>query len=91
MCSDFTIEEVICAAYIDENGDRLLFKKSSNFHRMWVGVAGQCMHCVVCRLGLFLYGFIFGFEAFFRWFTILILYLFDHEKLTLFAAMFSAP
>ncbi|RRT65497.1 hypothetical protein B296_00007012 [Ensete ventricosum] len=42
------------------------------------------MHCVVGRLGLFLYGFIFRFEAFFRWFTVLILYWFNHEKSALF-------
>ncbi|RWW57953.1 hypothetical protein BHE74_00035228 [Ensete ventricosum] len=38
------------------------------------------MHCVVDRLGLFLYGFLFGFKAFF-----------NHEEPTLFAAMFVAP
>ncbi|RWW05074.1 hypothetical protein GW17_00031672 [Ensete ventricosum] len=90
-CSNLAVEEVICATHIDENGDRLLFKKSSNFHRLRVGVAGQRVHCVVGRLGLFLRGFIFGFEAFFRWFAVLILYWFNHEEPTLFAAMFSAP
>ncbi|RZS03128.1 hypothetical protein BHM03_00033268 [Ensete ventricosum] len=49
------------------------------------------MHCVVGQLGLFLHGFIFGFETFFRWFVVLILYWFNHEKLALFAVMFSAP
>ncbi|RWW49602.1 hypothetical protein BHE74_00044204 [Ensete ventricosum] len=73
-CSDLVVEEVICATRIDENGDRLLFRKSSNFHRLRVRVAGQRVHCVVSRLGLFLHGFIFGFEAFFRWFAVLILY-----------------
>ncbi|RWV80242.1 hypothetical protein BHE74_00046619 [Ensete ventricosum] len=91
MSSDLVVEEVICDARIDENGDGLLFKKSSNFHRLRVGVAGQRVHYIVGRLGLFLYGFIFGFEALFRWFTILILYWFNHEKLALFEAMFSAP
>ncbi|RRT49928.1 hypothetical protein B296_00004665 [Ensete ventricosum] len=45
---------------------RLPRNKSSNFHRLRIGVAGQCMHYIVGRLGLFLYGFLFGFEAFFR-------------------------
>ncbi|RWW35223.1 hypothetical protein BHE74_00059873, partial [Ensete ventricosum] len=90
-CSDLVVEEVICAACIDENGEGLLFKKSSNFHRLRVRVAGQRVHCVVDQLDLFLYSFIFGFEAFFRWFAILILYWFNHEKPTLFAAIFSAP
>ncbi|RWW51719.1 hypothetical protein BHE74_00041911 [Ensete ventricosum] len=67
MCNNLAIEEVICTTRINENGDVLLFKKSSNFHRMQVGVASQRVHCVVDRLGLFLRGFIFGFEAFFRW------------------------
>ncbi|RZS19832.1 hypothetical protein BHM03_00052267 [Ensete ventricosum] len=67
-CSDLTVEEVIYAVHIDENGDGLLFKKSSNFHSLRVQVAGQRVHYVVGRLGLFLYGFIFGFEPFFRWF-----------------------
>ncbi|RZS24158.1 hypothetical protein BHM03_00057194 [Ensete ventricosum] len=66
MCSNLTVEEVIYAAYVDENGDGLLFQKSSNFHRQWVGVAGQCVHRVVDRLGLFLYGFFFRFKGFFR-------------------------
>ncbi|RWV84225.1 hypothetical protein GW17_00054073, partial [Ensete ventricosum] len=90
-CNNLAVEEVICAARIDENSDRLLFKKSSNFHRLRVGVASQHVHCVVGRLGLFLRIFIFGFEAFFRWFVVLILYWFNHEEPTLFAAMSSAP
>ncbi|RRT60458.1 hypothetical protein B296_00003210 [Ensete ventricosum] len=49
------------------------------------------MHYVVGRLGLFLYGFLFGFEAFFRWFIILILHWFNHEELTLLTVMFAAP
>ncbi|RZR92103.1 hypothetical protein BHM03_00020352 [Ensete ventricosum] len=49
------------------------------------------MHCVVGRLGLFLYGFLFGFEAFFRWFVVLILHWFNHEESTLLTAMFAAP
>ncbi|RRT53951.1 hypothetical protein B296_00000236 [Ensete ventricosum] len=49
------------------------------------------VHFVVGRLGLFLHGFIFRFEIFFRWFVVLILYWFNHEKLALFAVMFSAP
>ncbi|RRT61003.1 hypothetical protein B296_00039571, partial [Ensete ventricosum] len=69
-CSDLAVEEVICATCIDENGDRLLFKKSTNFHRMRVGVASQRMHYVVDRLELFLRGFIFRFEAFLRWFVL---------------------
>ncbi|RZS16661.1 hypothetical protein BHM03_00048689 [Ensete ventricosum] len=63
MCSDLAVEEVICVAHIDENGDRLMFKKSSNFHRLRVVVADQRVHCVVYRLGLFHHGFIFRFEA----------------------------
>ncbi|RZS29103.1 hypothetical protein BHM03_00062785, partial [Ensete ventricosum] len=51
-------------------------------------VAGQCMHCVVGRLGLFLYGFLFGFEAFFKWFVVLILHWFNHEEPTLLTTMF---
>ncbi|RWW42799.1 hypothetical protein BHE74_00051613 [Ensete ventricosum] len=90
MCNDLTIEEIIYAACIDENGDRLQFKKSSNFHRLQIGVAGQPVHCVVDRLGLFLHGFIFGFNALFRWFNVLILYWFNYEEPALFAAMFSA-
>ncbi|RZS14095.1 hypothetical protein BHM03_00045775, partial [Ensete ventricosum] len=58
-CSDLAVEEVICAAHIDENDDRLLFKKSSNFHLLRVGVVGQHVHCVVGRLGLFPHSFIF--------------------------------
>ncbi|RRT67952.1 hypothetical protein B296_00025927 [Ensete ventricosum] len=91
MCNDLAVEEVIYAARIDENGDQLLFKKPSNFYHLRVGVAGQRVHCVVGRLGLFLHGFIFGFEVFFRWFDVLILYWFNHEEPTLFAAMFLAP
>ncbi|RWV79932.1 hypothetical protein GW17_00058868 [Ensete ventricosum] len=49
------------------------------------------MHCVVGRLGLFLYGFLFEFEAFFRWFVVLILHWFNHEEPTLLTAMFVAP
>ncbi|RWW37373.1 hypothetical protein BHE74_00057527, partial [Ensete ventricosum] len=90
-CSDLAIKKVICATRIDENGDGLLFKKSSNFHCLRVGVVGQRVHCVVDRLGLFLHGFIFGFNAFFRWVTVLILYWFNHEKSARFAKMFSAP
>ncbi|RWW88898.1 hypothetical protein BHE74_00002207 [Ensete ventricosum] len=45
-CSDLAIEEVIYATRIDENGDGLLFKKSSNFHSLRVGVAGQHVHYV---------------------------------------------
>ncbi|RZS25914.1 hypothetical protein BHM03_00059189 [Ensete ventricosum] len=66
MCNNLTIEEVICAARVNENDDGLLFQKSSNFHRPRVGVAGHCVHCVVGRLGLFLYGFFFRFKGFFR-------------------------
>ncbi|RWV97279.1 hypothetical protein BHE74_00044320 [Ensete ventricosum] len=74
MCSNLAVKEVLGVACIYKNGDGLMFKKSSNFHRMRVGVSGQRMHCVVGQLGLFLSGFIFRFEAFFRWFTVLILY-----------------
>ncbi|RWW57218.1 hypothetical protein BHE74_00036011 [Ensete ventricosum] len=49
------------------------------------------MHCIVGRLGLFLRGFIFEFEVFFRWYSVLILYYFDDEEPPLFAVMFSAP
>ncbi|RWW19243.1 hypothetical protein GW17_00016726 [Ensete ventricosum] len=52
---------------------------------------GHRVHCIVGRLGLFLRGFIFGFEDFFRWFAVLFLYWFNHEEPVLFAAMFSAP
>ncbi|RWV99740.1 hypothetical protein BHE74_00004128 [Ensete ventricosum] len=90
-CSNFTIEEVICAAHVEENGDGLLFQKSSNFHHLRVGVAGQCVHCVVGRLGIFLYGFFFMFQGFFRWFIVLILHWFNNKEPALFAAMFSAP
>ncbi|RZR78451.1 hypothetical protein BHM03_00003803 [Ensete ventricosum] len=58
MCSNLAVE-VICAACIDENGDWLLFNKSSNFHCLRVGVTNQRMHCIVSQLGLFLRGFIF--------------------------------
>ncbi|RWW68892.1 hypothetical protein BHE74_00023550 [Ensete ventricosum] len=90
-CSNLAAEEVIGAARVYKNGDGLLFKESSNFHRLRVGVVDQRVHCIVGRLGLFLRGFIFEFEAFFRWFVVLILYWFNHEKSALFAAMFSAP
>ncbi|RZS08322.1 hypothetical protein BHM03_00039278, partial [Ensete ventricosum] len=65
--------------------------KSSNFNRLRVGVAGQCVHCVVSRLGLFLYDFFFRFKGFFRWFIVLILHWFNHKEPALFAGMFSAP
>ncbi|RWV78003.1 hypothetical protein GW17_00061097, partial [Ensete ventricosum] len=91
MCSNLTVEEVIGATRIYKNGDELLFKESSNFHCLRVGVADQRIHWIVDRLGLFLHDFIFKFKAFFRWFVVLILYWFNHEELTLFAAMFSAP
>ncbi|RWV97561.1 hypothetical protein GW17_00039641 [Ensete ventricosum] len=80
MCSNLTIDEVICTACVDENGDGLLLQKSSNFHRLRVRVASQRVHCIVGRLGLFLHGFLFGFEAFFRWFPVLILHWFNHEE-----------
>ncbi|RWV81435.1 hypothetical protein GW17_00057146 [Ensete ventricosum] len=66
MYSNHIVEEVICAACVDENDDGLLFQKSSNFHRLRVVVAGQCVHCVVGRLGLFLYVFFFRFKDFLR-------------------------
>ncbi|RRT41298.1 hypothetical protein B296_00049736 [Ensete ventricosum] len=78
MCSNFTVEEVIGVARIYKNGDGLLFKESSNFHRLRGGVAGQRVYYIVDRLGLFLHGFIFKFEAFFRWFAVLILYRLRH-------------
>ncbi|RRT62093.1 hypothetical protein B296_00027925 [Ensete ventricosum] len=53
--------------------------------------AGQCVHCVVGRLGLFLYGFYFRFKGFFRCFIFLILRWFNHEEPALFAVMFAAP
>ncbi|RZS14264.1 hypothetical protein BHM03_00045926 [Ensete ventricosum] len=73
-CSNLAVEDIIYVTHIDENDDGLLFKKSSNFHCLWVGVGGQCVHCIAGWLGLFLRGFIFAFEAFFRWFIVLILY-----------------
>ncbi|RWW88504.1 hypothetical protein BHE74_00002618 [Ensete ventricosum] len=91
MCSNLTIEEVICVFRVDENGDGLLLQKSSNFHRLRVGVAGQHVHYVVGRLGLFLRGFFFSFEAFFRWFAVLILHWFNHKEPVPFAVMFLAP
>ncbi|RWV85519.1 hypothetical protein GW17_00052681 [Ensete ventricosum] len=39
---------------IDEDGDWLLFKKSSHFHRLRVRVAGKSMHRKICRLLFFL-------------------------------------
>ncbi|RRT64328.1 hypothetical protein B296_00018855 [Ensete ventricosum] len=39
-CSNLAVEEVIGIAHIHRNGDGLLFKESSNFHRLRVGVAG---------------------------------------------------
>ncbi|RZS13120.1 hypothetical protein BHM03_00044650 [Ensete ventricosum] len=38
--SNLAVEEVIGIAHIHRNGDGLLFKESSNFHRLRVGVAG---------------------------------------------------
>ncbi|RWW48270.1 hypothetical protein BHE74_00045676, partial [Ensete ventricosum] len=90
-CSNLVVEKVIGVVRIYKNNDGLLFKESSNFHHLWFRVAGQRVHCKVDRLRLFLRGFIFGFEAFFRWFAILILYWFNHDEPTLFAAMFLAP
>ncbi|RWW52819.1 hypothetical protein BHE74_00040742 [Ensete ventricosum] len=49
------------------------------------------MHCVVGRLGLFLYGFFFRFKGFVRCFIVLILRWFNHEESALFAVMFAAP
>ncbi|RWW30456.1 hypothetical protein GW17_00004966 [Ensete ventricosum] len=49
------------------------------------------MYRKIGRLGLFLRGFIFGFETFFRWFDVLTLYWFYHKKPPLFATMFVAP
>ncbi|RWW17139.1 hypothetical protein BHE74_00049807 [Ensete ventricosum] len=72
--NNLIVEEVIGAARIYKNDYGLLFKESSNFHRLRVGVAGQHVHCMVGRLGLFLHDFIFGFEAFFIWFAVLLLY-----------------
>ncbi|KAJ8477990.1 hypothetical protein OPV22_021717 [Ensete ventricosum] len=82
-CSNLAVVKVIGVARIYNNGDGLLSKESSNFHHMQVGVTGQCVHFIVGRLGLFLCGFIFEFEAFFRWYNVLILYWFDDEELPL--------
>ncbi|RWW49501.1 hypothetical protein BHE74_00044319 [Ensete ventricosum] len=90
MCNNLAVEKVIGAARIYKNGDGLLFKESSNFHRLWVGVTNQRVHCIVGRLGLFLRSFIFEFKVFFRWYNVLILYWFDAEEPPLFVAMFSA-
>ncbi|RWW60693.1 hypothetical protein BHE74_00032291 [Ensete ventricosum] len=79
-CSNLAIEKVIDAAYIYKNGNGLLFKESSNIHRLRFGVTGQCVHCIVSRLGLFLHGFIVEFKVFFRWYGVLILYWFDDEE-----------
>ncbi|RRT48780.1 hypothetical protein B296_00050174 [Ensete ventricosum] len=65
MCINLDAKKVICVARIYENGDELLFKESSNFHRLQVGVTGQHVHCIVGQLGLFLCSFIFEFEVFF--------------------------
>ncbi|RWV79844.1 hypothetical protein GW17_00058963, partial [Ensete ventricosum] len=56
-----------------------------------VGIAGQCVLCVVGRLGFSLHGFFFRFKGFFRCFIVLILHWFNHEELALFAVMFAAP
>ncbi|RWW59574.1 hypothetical protein BHE74_00033482, partial [Ensete ventricosum] len=90
-CNNLAIEKAIGAAHIYKNGDGLLFKESSNFHCLQVGVIDQHVHCIVSRLGLFLHGFIFEFEVFFRWYDVVILYWFDDEEPPLFAAMFLAP
>ncbi|RRT35396.1 hypothetical protein B296_00020454 [Ensete ventricosum] len=68
MCSNLAFEKVIGVARIYNNGDGLMFKESSNFHLLWVGVTGQHMHYIVGRLGLFLFGFIFKFEVIFKWY-----------------------
>ncbi|RWW42392.1 hypothetical protein BHE74_00052060, partial [Ensete ventricosum] len=73
-CNNIAIEKVIGVARIYKNGDGLLFKESSNYQRLRVGVTGQRVHCIVSRLGLFLRDFIFEFEVFFRWYDVLILY-----------------
>ncbi|RRT73688.1 hypothetical protein B296_00001233 [Ensete ventricosum] len=89
-CNNLAVENVISVAHLYKNGDGLLFKESSNFHRLRVRVSGQHKHCIVILLGLFLYGFIFEFEVLFRWYGVLILYWFDDEKPPLLATMFSA-
>ncbi|RWW06344.1 hypothetical protein GW17_00030338 [Ensete ventricosum] len=90
-CNNLAVEKVIDTTHIYKNSDGLLFKESSNFHHLQVGVIGECVHCIVGRLGLFLRGFIFKFEVFFKWYGVLILYWFGDEEPPLFAAMFSAP
>ncbi|RZS20461.1 hypothetical protein BHM03_00052977, partial [Ensete ventricosum] len=90
-CSNLAVEKVIGVAHIYKNGDGLLFKESSNFHCLRVGVTGQRMHCIVGWLGLFLRGFIFEFEVFLRWYSVLILYWFNDEEPPHFVAMFSTP
>ncbi|RWV80869.1 hypothetical protein GW17_00057786, partial [Ensete ventricosum] len=90
-CNNLAVEKVISADHIYKNGDWLLFKESSNFLRLRVGVTGQRMHCIVGGLGLFLHGFIFELEVFFRWYGVLILYWFNDKELPLFVVMFSAP
>ncbi|RRT41664.1 hypothetical protein B296_00052948 [Ensete ventricosum] len=90
-CSNLAVKKVIGVAHIYKNGDGLLFKESSNFHCLRVGVTGQCMHCIVGWLGLFLRGFIFEFEVFLRWYSVLILYWFNDEEPPHFVAMFSTP
>ncbi|RZR75211.1 hypothetical protein BHM03_00051993 [Ensete ventricosum] len=45
------------------------------------------MHYVVGRLGLFLYGFLFEFKAFFKWFIVLNLHWFNHEEPALLTAI----
>ncbi|RRT31485.1 hypothetical protein B296_00054231, partial [Ensete ventricosum] len=56
-----------------------------------VGIAGQCVHCIVGRWGLFLYGFFFRFKGFFGCFIVLILHWLNHKEPALFAVMFVAP
>ncbi|RWW59718.1 hypothetical protein BHE74_00033331 [Ensete ventricosum] len=55
---------------------------------MRIGIAGQCVHCIVGRLGLFLYDFFFRFKGFFKCFIVFILCWFNHEEPALFAVMF---
>ncbi|RWW12924.1 hypothetical protein GW17_00023389 [Ensete ventricosum] len=73
MCNNLAIEKVIHAAH----------KESSNFHHLRDGVIGQRVHFIVGQLGLFIYGFIFKFKIFFRWYGVLVLYWFDDEELPL--------
>ncbi|RWV79232.1 hypothetical protein GW17_00059671, partial [Ensete ventricosum] len=57
-CSNLVVEKVIGATRNYKNDDALLFKESSNSHRLRVRVTDQRVHYIIGKLGLFLRGFI---------------------------------